>query len=77
MLNRFSDLFSKGSHPKSAIIYYVLSVVFIVLAFVMGIARNPPGIIMLLLGLYIMAFPYLRSRREKKKKLTNNNLKKK
>ncbi|MGA7839009.1 MAG: hypothetical protein WB996_13640 [Ignavibacteriaceae bacterium] len=68
MLNRFSDLFSKGSHPKSVIIYYIMSVIFIVLAFVMGVIDNPPGIIMLLLGIYVMAFPYLRRRRERKKR---------
>jgi len=68
MLNRFSDLFSKGSHPKSVIIYYIMSVIFIVLAFVMGVIDNPPGIIVLLLGIYVMAFPYLRRRRERKKR---------
>lgn len=67
MLNRFSDLFSKGSHPKSDAIYYVMSLIFIVTAFYMGVADNPPGIIMLLLGIYMFAFPFLRRRRERKK----------
>ena len=67
MLNRFSDLFSKGSHPRSVIIYYVMSILFIATAFFMGIIDNPPGIIMLLLGIYILAFPFIRSRRARKK----------
>ncbi len=66
-MHRFSDLFSKGSHPRSDIIYYVMSVIFIILAFTMGIIDNPPGIIMLLLGIYMFAFPFIRRRREIKK----------
>jgi len=34
----------------------------------MGVIDNPPGIIVLLLGIYVMAFPYLRRRRERKKR---------
>ena len=74
-MNRFLSLFSEGSHPKSEIIYYVMSVIFIVTAFFMGIIGNPPGIIMLLLGIFIMAFPFMKKRSEKKRNENNKNKK--
>lgn len=72
-MNRFLSLFSEGSHPKSEIIYYVMSVIFIVTAFYMGIINNPPGIIVLLLGVFMMAFPFIRKRSEKKRKENKKN----
>jgi accessory gene regulator protein AgrB len=50
---RFKNLFSDGLHPKSEIIYYVVSVIFMVTAFAIGISSNPPGIIMLVLAVFI------------------------
>jgi hypothetical protein len=63
---RFKELFSEGLHPKTEIIYYVVSVIFIVTAFAIGIRNNPPGIIMLVLAVFIFAFPFVRSQRGKK-----------
>jgi hypothetical protein len=63
---RFKNLFSDGLHPKSDIIYYVVSVIFLVTAFAIGINNNPPGIIMLVLAVFILAFPFIRKRRNKK-----------
>ena len=62
---RFKELFSEGLHPKTDIIYYVVSVIFLVTAFAIGISNNPPGIIMLVLAVFIFAFPFIRKRRSK------------
>jgi len=60
---RFKDLFGKGTHPKSVTVYYVVGIIFIVVAFVIGVSNNPPGIILLLLGIFMLVFGLVRFRR--------------
>ena len=60
---RFRDLFGKGSHPKSVTTYYAVGIIFIVAAFVIGISNNPPGIILLLLGIFMLVFGVVKFRK--------------
>ena len=62
---RFKDLFGKGSHPKSITVYYVVGIIFIVTAFVIGVSNNPPGIILLLLGIFMLVFGIMKFRGRK------------
>ncbi|HKI77656.1 MAG TPA: hypothetical protein VKA26_03860 [Ignavibacteriaceae bacterium] len=65
-MGKISKLFSEGSNPKSVIIFYVTGVIFIITSFYMGISNNPPGIIVLLLGIFILLFPSIRRRKQRK-----------
>jgi len=62
---RFKDLFSKGIYPKSITIYYVVSAVFIITSFIIGIVDNPPGIILLLLGIFMLVFGVMKFRKKR------------
>jgi len=56
----FSKLFSDKSSLIVTINYLVISVIFIVIAFIIGISDNPPGILFIYLGsiTFIIAFSH-------------------
>ena len=64
---RLSELYSNRTKREITFILLAISIISLIAAFIIGIADNPPGILLLYLGIIVLILAFVHHWREKKK----------
>ena len=66
-MTKFSNLFSEETNLRTLIPYILAATVLIVIAFIIGISDNLPGIILIYIGIFILVYGLTHQWKESKK----------